>query len=98
MQDQCRHSDRGQKVADVDLQRHPQYGTGCGRAGAEAQELRPPSLETLVIGVAWGPHFDVDWPAPVALHCVEAAVVLLQCGRPWVVDCSHTPGVRPIKS
>ena len=98
MQDQCRRADDGQDLANVDLQCHLQHSPGCGRAGAEAQELRPPPLEAFVVDVARGPRLDVDRSAPVALHRVEAGAVLLQRGRPWVVSRSDALGVGPIEN
>src|SRR6185437_561722 len=65
MEDEGRHADRGQKLADVDLQRHLQDPACRGRARAQTQILRPPPAELLVVGEARRPDLGTGRPAPV---------------------------------
>src|SRR5260370_16911200 len=93
MQDECRHSDRRQDSADIDIESHLEYSSYGGRAGAEPEVLAPPSLESFVVGERWRPCLDFHPAAPIALHPVNEVMIPPDSPRPHI---SRPPTPLPI--
>src|SRR5260221_9252427 len=97
MNNQRRHSDRGQDVADVDVASHLQNRPGCCWAGAQPQVLAPPSFEPIIVCEARRPSVNLRGTAPLTLDDIEEVTVLLGSRAPWVVGAAQPFGVGAVK-
>ena len=86
VQDQRGHADRRQDAAHVDFRVHLRQRDRGRRAGAHAQERRPPLAKRGIVGHARRPLLHADRAAPVLDNLAEEGFALLACRRPRIVD------------
>jgi hypothetical protein len=71
MDDQSRHVDRGQNIADIDLADHPHDRQSSRRARAKSLEAAPPLLQGCVVRARRRPHRQTAAAPPGFLYIAE---------------------------
>lgn len=93
MHNQGRYPDRGKDVPHVDLDIEPLQGSGGRRAGAHAQESRPPLSDDRIIHDRWHADIDPNGSSPVGGRRVDGLMRFLSAGEERVVGRPKAPGV-----
>ena len=75
--DQGRHADRGQNIADVDLGGHPHHRHGGSRARTQSLEATPPSLQGRIVRTRRRPKRKTEAASPALISVCEEGAELL---------------------